>query len=196
MKKTNKSKGSKSKILSKAKANLSNGGYKNVLKQTGLDLVAGIAGGYAGAAIGRSSLVVGIATAFVGNALGIPMISTAGVGMMSGGVMSSSKGVNGLNGLDGMKERMQSYTAGLKHNTYLDKLMRKKTAAAAAGTGTNGIGYLGASSGDDFERQYQQVMGLLDEGNAYGAATPYAQIAGLNYADGSESIGELSELNL
>jgi hypothetical protein len=183
----------KGSLHQKAKSSFSGEALTVALKDSGIHIAAGIAGGFAGAIIGRPSMLTGLAATVAGTLFKKPFVSIAGVGMMAGGVMMGSKGVNGLSGLDGMKERVKAYADGLKHATYLDKVMQKK-AKAPADTGTNGMGYLGSGNAYDFETQYQQVMGLLDEGGAVYASSPYKQVAGLEYADAG-SVGDISDMN-
>jgi hypothetical protein len=57
--------------------------------------------------------------------------------MMAAGGFQKSTTVSGLEGLDGVKERLQAFKQSMSDRFYLDKIMKKKVAAA-----TNGIGEL------------------------------------------------------
>jgi hypothetical protein len=65
------------------------------------------------------------------------MLTLLGIGMMAANGFQKGKGVNGLEGLDGVKERLMAYKENFSEKLYLDKIMKQKSAAA-----TNGIGEL------------------------------------------------------
>jgi hypothetical protein len=110
------------------------GDIKNSLLETGKELlVTVIIGGVAGAAIGRPSLLIGAGVTGAGHYMGNRMLSLLGVGMMAANGFQS-KGTNGLEGLDGMKERVMVFKDTFSEKLYLDKIMKKKDA------GTSGMG--------------------------------------------------------
>lgn len=105
-----------------------------------VDLITGgLAGGLAGAAVGKHSLWIGFLASAAGNYMGQPLISTAGIGMMaSGGYQAMSSGsVSGLGGTEEAKQRIKAFGANLKERFFLDKIIKPKEAAK---TGTNGLG--------------------------------------------------------
>jgi hypothetical protein len=111
------------------------GSLKNSSLETGKDILIGvIGGGIIGAAIGKPSLIVGIATTGVGHYTGNKLVQILGLGMMAGGSFKSSGTVSGLEGLDGIKERLQAFKASLSDKLFLDMLKKK--------AGVNGIGEL------------------------------------------------------
>ena len=115
------------------------GNIKNTFIETAKDVVVGaVGGGLAGAAIGKPSLLVGLGTSLVGHYVGVPMATSFGLGMMAtGGYQIGSGMVNGLSGVDGVKERVKAFTENLKQRLYLDKIIKKKASTDEA---TNGIG--------------------------------------------------------
>ncbi|GGA89995.1 hypothetical protein [Puia dinghuensis] len=123
--------------------------------ETGKDLLVGVVGGgLAGAAIGKSSLLVGILVTGAGHFTNNRIVQLLGVGMMaSNGFQSSSQGTtSGLDGFDGIKDRLLAYKDSFSQKFYLDKFLKKKPAALPQGTA--GIGdvqyftYPDALSGD------------------------------------------------
>lgn len=116
------------------------GNVKNTVLETGKDLlVAVLGGGLIGSAIGRPSLAIGLVTTGTGHYTQNRLLTLLGIGMMAAnGFQKSSKTVNGLEGLDGMKERLMAYKENFSEKLYLDKIIKQKSAAAA----TNGIGEL------------------------------------------------------
>jgi hypothetical protein len=114
------------------------GNVKNTMLETGKDLlVAVLGGGLIGSAIGRPSLAIGIVATGTGHYTQSRMLTLLGIGMMAANGFQKGKGVNGLEGLDGVKERLMAYKENFSEKLYLDKIMRQKSAAA-----TNGIGEL------------------------------------------------------
>ncbi|HEX7904896.1 MAG TPA: hypothetical protein VF487_13550 [Chitinophagaceae bacterium] len=114
------------------------GDVKNSLLETGKDVLIGVlGGGLLGAAIGKPSLLIGIATTGAGHFSGNKLIQLMGIGMMASNGFQKSGTVNGLEGLDGIKERLQAYREAMTERLYLDKILKKKQA-----TTTNGFGEL------------------------------------------------------
>jgi hypothetical protein len=115
------------------------GNTKNTLLETGKDILIGVlGGGLIGAAIGRPSLLVGIVTTGAGHYTGNKLVQLLGVGMMASNGFQKSNTVSGLEGLDGVKERLKAYKEAFSEKLYLDKIMKKVAATAAA----NGFGEL------------------------------------------------------
>ena len=111
------------------------GNVKNTLLETGKDLVVGvIGGGLIGAAIGKASLGVGALVTGAGHYANNNMATIFGIGMMAANGFQRGKSVSGLDGLDGVKERVQAYKETFSEKLFIDKLIAKKTAAV------NGIG--------------------------------------------------------
>jgi len=114
------------------------GNTKNTVLETGKDILVGVlGGGLIGAIIGKPSLPVGIITTGVGHYTGNKLVQILGIGIMSASGFQKSGTVSGLEGMEGMKERLQAYKETLQEKFYLDKILKKKVAAA-----TNGIGEL------------------------------------------------------
>ena len=115
------------------------GNVKNTVLETGKDLlVAVLGGGLIGSAIGRPSLAIGLVTTGTGHYTQNRLLTLLGIGIMAANGFQKSKAVNGLEGLDGVKERLMAYKENFSEKLYLDKIIKKKSAAAA----TNGMGEL------------------------------------------------------
>ena len=112
------------------------GNAKNTLLETGKDILIGVlGGGLIGAVIGKPSLAVGIITTGAGHYTDNKLIQLLGIGMMAANGFQKSGAVSGLEGLAGVKERLQAYKESMSEKFYLDKILKKKG-------GTNGIGEL------------------------------------------------------
>lgn len=115
------------------------GNVKNTVLETGKDLlVAVLGGGLIGSAIGRPSLAIGLVTTGTGHYMQNRLLTLLGIGMMAANGFQKSKAVNGLEGLDGVKDRLMAYKENFSEKLYLDKIIKQKSAATA----TNGIGEL------------------------------------------------------
>jgi hypothetical protein len=113
------------------------GNGKNTALETGKDILVGVlGGGLIGAAIGKPSMIVGIVTTGAGHYTGNKLIQLLGIGMMAANGFQKSGTVSGLEGVDGLKERLQAFKESMSDKFYLDKIMKKKA------TATNGIGEL------------------------------------------------------
>ena len=116
------------------------GNVKNTVLETGKDiLVCVLGGGLIGAAIGRPSLAIGIVTTGIGHYSGNKLTQLVGLGMMAANGFQKSTSVSGLEGLDGVKERLQAYKENFSEKLYLDKFKKKSTTTAQT---TSGIGEL------------------------------------------------------
>lgn len=122
------------------------GDFKKTAAYTGRDILFGAIGGsLAGAVVGRSSLLVGIAVTGAGHYFGSPSAAMFGVGMMaSGGYQTVSAAMNGTGkeGIEGIKERFGNFKENLKRQLFLDKIMTKKKEKENSGDdeSTNGMG--------------------------------------------------------
>lgn len=123
--------------------------FKKTAIYTGRDILfGGIGGALAGALVGRSSLLLGIAVTGAGHFLGSPSAAMFGVGLMaSGGYQAASGAMHGVekDSLEGIKERFASFKDSLKHQLYLDKLIPHKKATSQKTESekeetTNGVG--------------------------------------------------------
>lgn len=177
-------KATKNQILSKITQPLpTNRNITNSAIETGKDLIIGVvAGGLAGAAIGRPSLIAGILVTGAGHFIDNRLLSTFGIGMMaSNGFQSKGvQGVDGMEGLEGVKERVISYKDSFLQKTYIDKVknLAKKHKAISGLDDVQYFSYpenlLGAGDFDALNRlenqivnsgmQYAQVSGIGDTG--------------------------------
>lgn len=133
------SKAKKASVLAIAKELDTKGSAKNSAIESVKDLVVGVVGGgLAGAAIGKPSLLVGFGTSLIGHYMGSSLATSFGMGMMaSGGYQIGQGAVNGLSGMEGVKERMKAFGQNLKQQLYLDKIIKPKE---KKDDGTNGVG--------------------------------------------------------
>ncbi len=116
------------------------GDFKNTMLETGKVLLIGVVGGgLIGAIIGKPSFLAGLATSGIGHYTGNRVLSLMGVGMMASNGFGS-KGVNGFDGLDGIKERVMAFKEDLMDKTYLNKL--RKVAGGGATTEPKTVGEL------------------------------------------------------
>jgi hypothetical protein len=102
------------------------GSVKNTALETGKGILVGVlGGGLIGAAIGRPSLLVGIITTGLGHYSGNKLTQLLGLGIMAASGFQKNTTVSGLEGLEGIKERMQAYKESFSEKLYLDKLKKK-----------------------------------------------------------------------
>ena len=103
------------------------GNVKNTLLETGKDLLVGvIGGGLVGSAIGKASLGVGALVAGAGHYADNKLATVFGIGMMAANGFQQGKSVSGLDGLDGVQERVQAYKETFSEKLFLDKIIPKK----------------------------------------------------------------------
>ena len=109
---------------------------KNTLLESGKDLIIGvIGGGLAGAAIGKPSLLIGLGVAGVGHYLDCQPAKLLGIGLMASNGFQD-KNLKGLDGLDGVKERIVAYKESFAEKLYLPAALHKKH----PGKAVNGVG--------------------------------------------------------
>ncbi len=124
------------------------GNMKNSALETGKDVLVGVlGGGLIGAAIGRPSLLVGIVTTGVGHYSGNKLTQLLGIGLMAANGFQKNTSVSGLEGLDGVKERMQAFKASLSDKFYLDKI-KKKTVTSGTTSGFGELQYFSYPNGE------------------------------------------------
>ena len=129
------SKAKQASVLALTKQLNTKGDAKNSAIEAVKDLVVGVVGGgLAGAAIGKPSLLVGLGTSLIGHYSGMPLATSFGLGMMASGGYQITSNVNGLSGMDEVKERIKSFSTNIKQRLYLDKIIKPK------GEATNGMG--------------------------------------------------------
>ena len=99
---------------------------KETLSQTGMDALAGVAGGAAGAAFGRLSLVAGAVVNAIGNYFKNRFASVFGTGMMASGTLQLVESINGTEKkksfFEQIKERLVNYKNAISQKLFLDKL--------------------------------------------------------------------------
>ena len=166
------------------------GNVKNTLLETGKDLLIGvIGGGVAGAAIGKGSLAIGAVVTGMGHFTNNKMISVFGVGMMAANGFQKSSSVGGLDGMDGVKERLQAYKETFAQKLFLDKLKSKK---AATTEGFGNVQYF------NYNNEMNGGLEALDyiENQISEAGMQQMQIAGNDFEMGDFEMGEYETSNL
>ncbi|MCD6068905.1 MAG: hypothetical protein K0S33_3731 [Bacteroidetes bacterium] len=121
---------------------------------TGRDIViGGVGGALAGSIAGRGAFIVGAVFTGVAHYFGSATGSVFGVGMMASGGYQAIKSLNGVekDGIEGVKERLKNFQENLKHQLFLDKLLKKKKTSEDA---TDGVGNV------EYFRHGNQVGGL------------------------------------
>lgn len=121
------------------------GDIKNSAIETLKDVVIGVvAGGVAGSAIGRASLIIGAAVTGVAHYYGNRLGSIFGMGMMaSNGFQQTNEQMKGTpkEGLEGMiegaKERVMNFKDTFQQKLFLDKVLKKDEKKEE---GTKGVG--------------------------------------------------------
>ena len=112
------------------------GNVKNTMLETGKGILVGVlGGGLIGAAIGKPSLLVGIVTTGVGHYSGNKLTQLLGIGIMAANGFQGNTSVSGIEGLDGVKERVQAFRQNFADRLYLDKLKKKSPTATTSGFG-------------------------------------------------------------
>ncbi|MCC7302791.1 MAG: hypothetical protein IT233_09125 [Bacteroidia bacterium] len=122
------------------------GDMKNSTIETLKDVVVGVvAGGVAGSAIGRASLIIGAAVTGLGHYYKSRLASVFGVGMMAANGYQQSntqmKGTpkDGLEGvIEGAKDRVMTFKDTFSQKLFLDKVLKKKDDKKEEQT--NGVG--------------------------------------------------------
>lgn len=138
---------------------LAKGDFKKTAIETGRDVLIGaIGGGLAGAVVGRSSFLVGIAVTGVGHYMGSNGAAAFGVGMMASGGYQAVSGMSGneRDGFDGIKDRMTAFKNEFKHKLFLDKIIKSKEKE----DGTNGMGevqYITYPNGKELEGAFDEL---------------------------------------
>lgn len=125
-------KAQRAQFLEKVNGLQTKGNVKNTLIETGKDLLVGvIAGGLAGSAIGKPSLIAGAGITAFGHYRGSRLLSLFGIGMMAANGFQTAT-VSGVEeGMEGVKDRVMAFKNSFTQKMYLDKIMKKKTATVA-----------------------------------------------------------------
>ena len=135
------------------------GNVKNTVLETGKDLlVAVLGGGLIGSAIGRPSLAIGLVTTGTGHYTQNRLLTLLGIGMMAANGFQKSKAVNGLEGLDGVKERLMAYKENFSEKLYLDKIIKPKKQEEESTNGMGNVQYFKYPQSENKELD----MGSLD----------------------------------
>lgn len=164
-------KAQKKQVLDGVAAEHAKGDLKKTAMETGRDILIGaVGGGLAGAVLGRSSFLVGIAVTGVGHYMGSNGAAAFGVGMMaSGGYQAVAGAMNGTEkeGFEGVKERMSAFKEEFKRKLFLDKIIKgkKKEDEKSDEQTTNGMGdvqYFTYPNGKELEGAADHLK-VLDE---------------------------------
>jgi hypothetical protein len=166
------------------------GSIKNSTIETGKGVLVGVlGGGLIGAAIGKPSFIVGVLTTGVGHYSGNKLTQMLGIGMMAAnGFNKTTTSVSGMDGLDGVKERLQAFKESFSEKIFIDKL-KKKGISGGATAGFGDLQYFTYPNGDlaaldDIENQ------LTDSAMQFGGNLPQG-----DYAQSGNDFGDISEQN-
>lgn len=110
--------------------NNAKGSLTNSALATIRDVVVGVVvGGAAGAAIGKPALLVGAAITGVGHYKQMPLATILGMGMMASNIITSNKSISGTDskGIEGVKERVNTFKESIKDRLYLTVIIPKKS---------------------------------------------------------------------
>lgn len=165
---------------------------QNSLIETGKDLVIGVVGGgFVGAGIGKPSLLIGIAITGVGHYMDNRLITSFGMGMMASNGFQS-KNLKGVNGVEDMKERLNTYKQSFMEKTYIDKIKALKQGKTKATDGVGEVQYftypqnLLEGATDDYE-----ILNRI-ENHISNQGLQLSQVNGITEFDTSSEMGELN----
>lgn len=162
-------------VLSGVATEHAKGDIKKTAIETGRDVLLGaIGGGLAGAVIGRSSFLVGIAVTGVGHYMGSDGAASFGIGMMaSGGYQAVAGAMNGpeKEGFEGVKERMQAFKEEFKKKLFLDKIIKPKAKEEDATNGMGEVQYFTYPTGKELEGPIEDLnrieRQIIESGKAF-----------------------------
>jgi hypothetical protein len=153
------------------------GNITGTLLSTGKDILVGaVGGGLAGAIVGRGSFLMGLVVTGAGHYIGQPSMTAFGVGMMSSsGYQALGGGLKGLNGLEGVKERVQAFSHDFKKRLFLDKVIKSKKPA----DDMNGMGEVQYYAYPELQgRSEEDVLDQIEQQIASSAQVGVGEIAG------------------
>jgi hypothetical protein len=176
------SKKNQSKVMTLTQPLETKGNGKNTAIETLKDIAVGvIGGGLAGAAIGKPSLLTGIGTSLIGHYVGVPLMTSFGFGMMASGTYQMATGsVNGVSGLEGVKERVQLFKESLKQRLYLDKIIKPKKKEDEGANGMGSVQYFKYPNTENKELDMGSLDNIEREIARLGEQYERKQMTGMN----------------
>jgi hypothetical protein len=176
------SKKNQSKVMTLTQPLETKGNGKNTAIETLKDIAIGvIGGGLAGAAIGKPSLLTGIGTSLIGHYVGVPLMTSFGFGMMASGTYQMATGsVNGVSGLEGVKERVQLFKESLKQRLYLDKIIKPKKKEDEGANGMGSVQYFKYPNTENKELDMGSLDNIEREIARLGEQYERKQMTGMN----------------
>lgn len=166
---------------------------QNSLLETGKDLIIGVVGGgFAGAAIGKPSLLIGIAITGTGHFMNNRLLTSLGMGMMASNGFQS-KSLKGVDGVEDMKERLNTYKKSFLEKTYIDKIKAIQQGKTKATDGVGEVQYftypqnLLEGANDDFEILNRIENHIANQGLIL------SQVNGITEFDTPSEIGQLND---
>jgi hypothetical protein len=169
---------------------------QNSFVETGKDLIIGVVGGgVVGAAIGKPSLLIGIAITGTGHFMNNRLMTSLGMGMMaSNGFQTKGlKGVEGVDGIEDIKERINTYKKSFMEKTYLDKIKTLQKGKSKAVDGMGEVQYftypqnLLEGANDDYDILNRIENHIANEG------MQRAQINGITEFENSSEANQVIE---
>jgi hypothetical protein len=115
------------------------GSAGNSVKEMGKDLLIGvIGGGLLSAILDKKAFWAGLLISGTGYYRDSRALTALGLGMMAnGGYKMGKDALSGLDGLDGVKERLLAFRDSMLERTYLDRLIKLKKNENAPGAGSS-----------------------------------------------------------
>ncbi|WP_010182635.1 hypothetical protein [Aquimarina agarilytica] len=152
---------------------------KHSFIETGKNVGSGIVGMLAGSAVGRYSLLIGVATTFGGAYYQKDWLTSLGVGMVASNGFSKTAPQAQINGVDGFqdeltnaKERATSSLKALGKKLYLDKLSPSLGQKLGLGNLEDSplvfVGSEVADTGDFDTSEVDEIIRQLEEGSFEG----------------------------
>ena len=146
--------------------------FPNSLVTTGKDVVlSGVAGGLAGALIGKPATLIGLVTNLAGHYTGSKNLARVGTGMIVGGLFNRNMSKGSLQGAEDTTEKIKNRAANFwesaKYALYIDKLQelvnKNKQDSAPAAEQVSGVDYYLHGPGDELEALEQEIVSSASE---------------------------------
>ena len=132
-------------------------------------VLSGVAGGLAGALIGKPATLIGLATNLAGHYMGSKNLARVGTGMIVGGLFNKNMSESGLQGATDATEKIKSravdFWEGAKYALYIDKLQEiiNKDKSAPAAEQVSGVDYYLHGPGDELDALEQEIVSSASE---------------------------------
>jgi len=171
------------------------GNVKHTAMETGKDVLVGVLiGGLSAALIGKPAFLVGLTITGLGHYAGNTLASTVGLGMMASGNIVGSA-VSGLDGMNGIKERMQAFKQSMMERTYLDKLVKKSDPVVSGTVGELQYFDYGQMAGATDNPELYSDLAALDAIEQQVQDAGMSRLQGAGMGNYQPEVGKAPELN-